>query len=133
MNEVIIDGVKYIPEHALAARVSIHGMYDMHLFHEIKGKTVDEVIKNWKEHNKKKHPAVVGDREVDDMGVSALCPAIVIDANDKELRRVGSMVFCAYDGSRKPRSEEDVEAYRAALLADPDIPKLLASHDPAHA
>ena len=106
-------------------RVSIRGMYDMHLFHKIEGRTVDEVIDNWKKHIAQPIPAIVGDRIVDDMGPSVLCPAIVL-AGDKELRRVGKMVFPDHN-TRRPKSEEDVEAYREALLSDPDISRLLAS------
>lgn len=124
MTTVIIDGVPYVPATNIACRVSIHGMYEMHLFHRITGKTVDEVIKNWKNHNAKKQPALVGEREVDDLGPSMLCPAVVLDANDKELRRVGEMVFPEH-GTRQAKTQ-DIEKYRTALLADPDITRLLA-------
>ena len=109
----------------MPTRVSIHGMYDMHLFHKIEGRTVDEVIDNWKKHIAQPIPAIVGDRKIDDMGPSSLCPAIVL-AGDKELRRVGEMVFTDYN-TRCPRAEADVDAYRKALLSDPDISMILAS------
>lgn len=124
---IFVDGVRYVPEHPVADRVLIHGMYDMHLFHLIEGATVDEVIKNWLRHNAVKQPAIVGDREVDDMGESMLCPAIVM-RGDTKLRRVGQMVFTERS-SGKQRSKPDpakLEAYRAALKADPDITRLLA-------
>ena len=124
MSEVIIDGIKYIPEHAPAARVSIHGMYDMHLFHRIKGNSVDAIIEAWEQHNATKHPAIVGERKVDDLGQSSLCPATVLDAQDKEIRRVGVMVFTDYK-TRLARPEQ-LEAYRKALSDDQDIPRLLA-------
>lgn len=110
-----------LPKLELATRVSIRGMYDMHLFHRIGGRTVDEVIGNWIAHNSQKHPAIVGGREVDDMGQSSLCPATVLSGN-KELRRVGKMVF-----PRSTRMKADLEAYRAALSSDPDIPRLLSA------
>lgn len=103
--------------------VSIHGMYDIHLFHRIKGRTVDEVIANWLLHNAQKQPAIVGGEQYEDLGPSNLCPAIVLSGKT-ELRRVGPMVFPRNDRMPKP---EDVEAYRSALLSDPDIPRLLAN------
>ena len=128
MSQVVIDGIRYIPEHAQAARVSIHGMYDMHLFHRVEGKSVSAIIAAWEEHNSHKHPAIVGDREVDDMGQSSLCPATVLDAQGKEIRRVGEMVFTDYK-TRLARPEQ-LEAYRKALSDDPDIPRLLAEQAP---
>jgi hypothetical protein len=125
--EILVDGVRYVPERPLADRVSIWGMYDMHLFHRIKGCTVDEVIDNWLAHNRKKQPAIVGDCEVDDMGQSSLCPATVL-CGDKELRSVGKMVFPNYDKRGKQARPEELEAYRAALKADPDIERLLRLH-----
>ena len=107
-----------------ADRVSIHGIYDMHLFHRYTGATVDEVIANWRQHISEPIPAMVGDREIEDMGPTDLCDAIVL-SDKKELRRVGGMVF-ADSETRAPRDENAVERYRQALLADPDIPQLLA-------
>lgn len=124
MSEVIIDGVRYVPA-VTADAVSIHGMYDMHLFHRIEGRTVDEVIENWIKHNSEKHPANVGGTDIDDLGPSELCPATVL-LNGKEVRRVGKMVFCDYK-SGEVRDEAALEAYRKALSDDPDIPRLLAA------
>ena len=104
-------------------RVSIFGMFDRHLFWQYTGGTVDEVISNWLAHIANPIPAIVGDEQVDDMGPTALCPATVLYGK-KELRRVGNMVHVR--SGRKP-NPADVEAYRAALLADPDIPRLLAA------
>lgn len=109
----------------VADRVAIHGMYDMHLFHPVEGATVDEVIANWRQHNATLHPATVDGREVDDMGPSSLCPAIVL-AGKKELRRVGSMVF-QMGNERAACDKAALKAWRDALLADPDIPRLLES------
>lgn len=103
-------------------RVSIYGIFDSHLFHRYTGNTVDEVIDNWLAHIAKPIPAIVGGKRVDDMGPTALCPAIVLHGK-KELRRVGYMVFPRENGAPE---KKDIDAYRAALLADPDIPRLLA-------
>src|SRR5699024_5092470 len=103
-------------------RVSIWGIYDMHLFHKYDGSTVDEVIDNWLAHISEPILAIVGERKIDDMGPTDLCPAVVL-AGEIELRQVGKMVHVRKD--RKP-DQEDIESYRQALLADPDIPRLLA-------
>ena len=125
---VIIDGIKYVPERGIAVLVSIHGMYGCHLFHQIPGATVDEVIANWMAHNEVLQPAIVGGRPVPDLGPSILCSAMVMGADDKELRRVGGMIFPEGE-TRQPKCPEEVEAWRAALLADPDIPRLLAQRN----
>ena len=103
------------------ARVSIHGMYDMHLFIRFTGPTVDAIISEWISHNLSPNPAIVGGREVDDLGPAMLCPAIVLDSKGKELRRVGEMVFWR-EGAP---DYEQVEKTRSAWLEDPDIPRLL--------
>jgi hypothetical protein len=109
----------------LADRLSIHGMYDMHLFHKIHGKSVDELIDNWRKHIAEPIPAMVGDRNIDDMGVSWFCPVIVL-SGETEVRRVGKGIFADYK-TRAPRSEDDVNEFRQALLDDPDITRLLAT------
>jgi hypothetical protein len=108
-----------------ADRLSIHGMYDMHLFHKIEGKTVDELIDNWRQHIAEPIPAIVGERKIDDMGPSWFCPVIVMSGKT-ELRRVGKGIWPDYK-KRAPRDEQDVSDFRAALLNDPDIPRLLES------
>jgi hypothetical protein len=123
--DLVINGVRYVPAATQAAdEVSIHGMYDMHLFHRVTGKTVEEVIANWLAHNSEPQPAMVDGRKVDDMGQSMLCPAIVL-SRGKEVRRVGQMVFPSYERRGTPRNPDDLEAYRQALLKDPDITRLL--------
>ena len=104
------------------ARVSITGLYDCHLFTGFEGHTVDEVIDNWRKHNATPNPAIVGGHKVNDLGPADLCPAIVIDGNGKELRRVGKMIF--WKGEQT--SDAEVQRLRTAWLEDPDIPFLLA-------
>ena len=115
LPEVRIDGILYAPA---ADSVHVYGMYDNHLFHRIKGSTVDQVIDNWRAHNSEPHPAVNDQDKVFDLGPSSLCPAIVL-CGAKELRRVGKMVF--------PKRVEELEAYRTALESDPDISRLLGA------
>ena len=113
-------------------RVSIHGMYDCHLFHQYTGATVDEVLMNWLEHISKPIPAIMYGKRVDDIGPTSLGAAIVLEG-DKELRRVGDMVFARVIdyGKATQRVEPDLQAliaYRNALLSDPDIPRLLSGN-----
>lgn len=102
------------PEHP--ASVYTFGMHDNHTFTHLTATSVDGLIAEWR-------AAVAAG---DDM---ELCPAIVM-VGRREIRRVGKMVFHDYH-RREPRSEDDVEAFRQALLADPDIPRLLAAREAA--
>jgi len=97
-----------IPERH-ADRVSIYGIHDCHLFTKIIGGSVDDVIDSW----------LSGCDRENKYGPTALCPAIVLHG-ETELRRVGEMVHSKHDA-------ESIHAYREALLADPDIPRLLAA------
>lgn len=100
-------------------RVSIHGMYDCHAFCKFEGATIDEVIENWKEHSR-------SSPYVEKYGPTSLCPIIVTGTNQAtgvkfEIRRVGKMVM---DSSEKYAG--DLEEWRNAAFADPDIAKILA-------
>ena len=114
----------------MTKRVSIHGMYDCHLFKEYTGHTVDELLMNWLEDISTPTPAAFSDGTfVDDLGPTSLGPAIVLDGK-KELRRVGNMVFVRvldYGKETQRVSPEIAQLieYRRALLEDPDIPSLL--------
>lgn len=99
----------------VALRVSIYGMYDCHAFQKIEAKSVDEVIAKWLEHNANMDDAY---------GPTSLCHAIVLDG-DRELRRVGKMVF-PDEKTGAAKHPADIEKYRQALLNDRDIPRLLA-------
>ncbi len=110
-----------------ATKVSIHYMYDAFVFDKAKGCTVDEIITNWLEHNKRKHPALLGGHEVDDLGPAYLCPAIVLDKDGMELRRVGKMLIPHW--KTKEVNQKDLIAYRDALLSDPDIQRLLKARE----
>lgn len=117
MSEVIVDGIRYFPDGKVASRVSIHGMFDCHCFEKFSGNSVDEVIAAWIEHSKEDTIAYLeGDKKPSNIGTTMLCPAIVLGADDKELRRVGPMI----------PERGDPTDWKKALLADPDIPRLLA-------
>jgi hypothetical protein len=84
-------------------------MFDCHLFDELKADTVRGLAEEWKRFQKG------GDEYSERYGPAYLCPVTVMDG-DKELRRVGKMVF----------REEELPEFIKALEADPDVPRLLA-------
>jgi hypothetical protein len=92
-------------------RVSIFGMNGNHTFERVKGSDPFKVASRWLE--------MLQHRDEFD-----LCPAIVIDDNGKELRRVGDMVFhdTKRDCAKNPSALMD---YVEELFTDPDIPRLL--------
>lgn len=107
----------------VARRVSVHGMYDCHCFEPFTGKTPDALVDSWLEFIKEPTLATFSKGGPQhNIGVPDLCPAIVLDGDENELRRVGVWVR-AREGKPDPA---EVAAYRAALKADPDIPRILA-------
>ncbi len=102
-DEITIDGIRYKRIDRIANRVSCYGMYDCHLFHKFEGGSAEEIAAKWQAH---KDPEI---------GETSLCPVIVLE-DDKELRRVGKMVF-------RPA---ELKQWIDACNADPDIPRLLA-------
>ena len=122
MNETCKTCEQEIPAENMADELSISGMFDCHLFCRFSGNTVDEIIDAWRDQISKPYPAIVGGREVGDLGATALCPIIVL-GNGEELRRVGPMVSLEWS-TRQPQ-EDKLAKWRAAALADPDITKLL--------
>lgn len=116
-DTISVDGVRYKRLDRIANRISSHVMYDCHLFRPLKGATVDELIIDWQ-----LECATPEDR----YGQPMLCPVIVLE-DDKEIRRVGKMVFPATDYRPQTKVGEDVKAFRHALLSDPDISRILAA------
>lgn len=106
-DAITIDGVRYV---RAPLRVSTSVMYDCHLFRQLLGLTVDEIIADWLRECREPDPQV---------GRPYLCPAIVLQG-DRELRRVGPMIFKADDAV-------GIEKWRSALLDDPDISAALAA------
>lgn len=111
-DEVTIEGHRYRRIDRQANRVSVHVMYDCHLFRKLECVSVDALIEDWQRECANPDP---------DYGQPFLCPAIVLD-DDKELRRVGSMVFPDSADTAKKLDE-----WRALVSRDPDIPRLLAN------
>lgn len=122
---VMIDGVEYTKTSAIATRLGTHVMYDCHLFRSLKGTTVDALIEDWERE------CASPDEKY---GKPSLCPVIVLDGN-RELRRVGKMVFPASSYRLREKVISDVAEFRYALKADPDISRLLAARptDPTDA
>jgi hypothetical protein len=110
-DEIVVDGLRYRRVDRHANRVSVHVMYDCHLFRKLEGASVQALIEDWQHECEKPEP---------DLGEPFLCPAIVLDG-DKELRRVGSMVFPG-----APDTTKKLEEWRTLVSRDPDIPRILA-------
>lgn len=106
-NEMMIDGVAYVRRDRTATRVSVHGMYDCHLFTRYAGSTPQEIVSKWQAECQNPD---------EKYGAPMLCPAIVLDG-DKELRRVGPMVF-PYD---VPNLKEQTKRWLSEVNADPEI------------
>jgi hypothetical protein len=108
---VTINGAEYVRA-AGPDRVSIHGMYDSHLFTRYDGATPEEVVQAWRAECESPD---------DRYGPPDLCPVCVL-SRGKELRVVGPMIHYNY-ATRKPG---DPAAWLSAVNADPDIRRLLA-------
>lgn len=112
-SEVIIDGIRYVPAEAIAVRISIFYMFDNHTFRQLTRKGEVDTIEFILEQAR----AIALTEEGYHGG---LCPACILDANDKELRRIGPMIHANTDGLQDPAKWEK------ALRADPDAIRLLA-------
>lgn len=108
----------------LAERVVVSILFDSMQFAPLSGTTVQEIFDNWVAMNSKPIPAIVGGREVEDMGQADLCPLIVC-CDDRELRRVGPMLHPDHRVRGKVRNQGDVKKWFEECLNDPDIPRLL--------
>jgi hypothetical protein len=93
-----------------ADRVSLWAMFDDHTFKRYSAKSVDDFIEKWR-----------ADLKNED---SALCPVIVM-AGAVEMRRIGKMVHPDW-GKGAPRDESAVAEFREAVLADPDIARIMS-------
>lgn len=111
-NEITLEGVKYRRIDRLATHVSCFVMYDCHLFRELKGSTIGELVEDWRSECKSPDERY---------GKPMLCPVTVF-ADDEQLRRVGEMVFPAY--SYRPK--DNLDDWLNPVSADPDIARLLS-------
>ena len=108
---MVINGERYIREYR-DLRVSVHGMYDCHLFTRYDGATPEAIVEAWLAENANPHERY---------GTVSLCPVCVLDGT-RELRRVGPMIHYDY-ATKKSR---DPTPWLVAVNADPDIRRLLA-------
>lgn len=113
-EEITIDGVRYRRMDRMATRVSTHVMFDCHLFGELKARTVQGLVDEWRMFIKG------GAKYSERYGPAYLCPVSVMDG-DKELRRVGTMVF-----PDSGECDRELGKWLREVNADPDIARLLA-------
>lgn len=103
-----------------ATRVSTHTMYSCHLFGRLTANTIKGLIAEWQAE---------ADAPDARYGPPYLCPVTVM-AGEKELRRVGPMVFPDdLLGTRSNRG--GLRAWERAVSDDPDISRLLAERSNA--
>jgi hypothetical protein len=116
-NELVIDGVRYVQADRAATHVRTHFMYDCHLFHHSDARSIDELVKLWQAECEKPDKRY---------GPPMLCPVIVMEG-EKEVRRVGHMVF-----PKTPYSECDLGSWLDPVRRDPDIERLLGERGTAN-
>jgi len=116
MNEVIIDGVRYVPDQQQPNRMSIYYMHDNHCFTKLKGTTLDEIL------------AHADEVEAGEWGsYGALCPIYLLH-DDKEVRRVGDMAHARGSKDSKDYWEEGKAKWRKQVERDPDVMRLLITN-----
>ncbi len=115
-QDVIINGVRYVPEQKHADGVRFYFMHDNHTFTRLKGDTLDEVLA---------HADAVEAGEHGSYGM--LCPAKILHGK-KDVRSVGPTVHAR--GSRDPKDHWNAGKveWRKALEADADVMRLMPSN-----
>jgi len=104
-------------------KVSFWGMYDMHLFHKYEPRSVSNLIEQWRVHNSTPSPAIVGGREVDDLGPTTLFLPTVVYSDGSE-RKLGGLPFeCSSLNQRS--SEKAIQKFCDAVRADDEIMSFL--------
>jgi hypothetical protein len=115
MKEVMIDGVRYVPDPMHADEVKFYYMHDNHTFSRLTGATIDEVLESANMMAKKSRCGM-------------LCPPMLL-AGGKEVRRLKAVAHapCGDDGDAK--WDAGVEAWRKECEADSDVVRLLRVTD----
>lgn len=118
MHNVIIDGVRYIPEGTVtepkADRLSFWYMHDCHLFTKLKGRTLTEVVQ---------HATEIRNESTWGM----LCPVTVL-AGQKELRRIGPSIHC-HGREKDLEWAEGCRKWVEELSKDVDVVRLLGEQE----
>lgn len=116
MQDVIINGVRYVPDPLHADTVKFYFMHDNHTFTKLDGTTLDDLLA---------HADAVEAGEWGSYGM--LCPAIVLHG-EKEIRRVGPAAHAR--GSKDPKDHWNAgkAKWREAMEADVDVMRLMPSN-----
>lgn len=116
-KEVIIDGVRYLPEqHLVCEYVSFYFMHDNHTFTRLEGKTIEQIANEgfkigWKSHG------------------GMICPATIMkkfscDERGREFRKGG---FANYNSSMSEGEwKAEVNNWMIMILSEPEIVRLVA-------
>lgn len=114
MNEVVIDGVRYIPDPKHADGVRFYYMHENHTFTRLHGATLDELLAN-------------ADAIEAESSYGMLCPAILMHG-DKEVRRVGPAVHAGSSKDPKDRWNAGKGEWRKAMEEDAGVMRVLPSN-----
>lgn len=116
MDEVIINGRRYVPSPSEADTVKFYFMHDWHGFSRLRGATLDEVVA----HADQIEASAVG-------SYGMLCPAILM-SGEKEVRRVGPSAHARGTKDPKDHWSEEKAKWIEAMKADADVMRLLPSN-----
>lgn len=118
MNEVMIDGVRYIPDPMHADEVKFYYMHDNHTFSRLHGTTIDEVL-------------AAADAMATESRCGMLCPPMLL-ARGKEARRLKEVAHAPCCGSDDSKWLSGKDAWRKECEGDSDVMRLVSSNDEAH-
>lgn len=111
MDEVIINGRRYVPSPSEADTVKFYFMHDWHGFSRLRGATLDEVVA----HADQIEASAVG-------SYGMLCPAILM-SGEKEVRRVGPSAHARGTKDPKDHWNEEKANLRFAMRTGSSKPK----------
>jgi len=115
MKEVMIDGVRYVPDPTHADEVKFYYMHDNHTFSRLIGATIDEVLASADAMAKKSRCGM-------------LCSPMLL-ARGKEVRRLKAVAHAPCFGSDDSKWLAGVSEWRTECEADSDVLRLVSSND----
>lgn len=116
MEDVIINGVRYVPDPNFADKASFYFMHYGHYFTRLKGKTLDEIL------------AHADEIESGEDGSYGLLYSVIVSKNGKELRRVGTPAHSAGSKDSKDKWNAGKAKWRKEVEADAEIMRLISDN-----
>ena len=115
MNEVVIDGVRYVPDPMHADEVKFYYMHDNHTFSRLTGATIDEVLAS-------------ADAMAKESRCGMLCSPLLL-AGGKEVRRLKAVAHAPCCGSDDSKWLTGIAEWRTECEADSDVLRLVSSNN----